>query len=48
MLPRVGGQRVLAVRSEELDELPAFFIREARADTHMLEHARAVVKAEEK
>ena len=38
-LPRVSGQRVMAIRREEFRELQALLLREARADTHVLQRA---------
>ena len=46
-LPRVIGQRVLAIGREEFDEFPALLLREARADTDVLQTARIVEQPEQ-
>ena len=41
-LPRMFLQCILPVRRKELDQLPPFRVREARAHTHMLQHTRII------
>ena len=45
--PRVSGERVLAVWSEEFHQLAPLLFREARADADMLQCAGVVEKAEQ-
>src|SRR5262249_37698157 len=47
ILPRVSGQRILAVWSEEFYQLAALLFREARANSNMLQRAGVVKKAEQ-
>ena len=48
VLPRMGGEGVLAVGTEVFRELPAVHLREARADADVLKRAGVVEKAEQK
>ena len=41
------GERVLAIGREELDQLAALRVGEARADADVLQRARVVVQAEQ-
>src|ERR1700746_1747033 len=47
IFPRVSGERVLAVGSEEFYELSSLLFREARADADMLQRAGVVEKAKQ-
>src|SRR5438874_10139625 len=47
IFPRVSGERVLAVWSEEFYELASLLFREARADPDMLQCAGVVEKAKQ-
>ena len=47
ILPRVSGERVLAVWSEEFYKLASLLFREARADADMLQRTGVVVEAEQ-
>ena len=40
-------ERILAIRLEELHQLPALLLREAGADADMLQRARVVVEAQQ-
>src|SRR5439155_15546481 len=47
VFPGVSGERILAIRREELRELPALLQREARANADVLQCARIVEKPEQ-